>query len=220
MKRASSWRSTISIASARAVPLLADLKPSGRFVATDLHAAGGSRLVAKRLLEAGVLSQRRADGQRAHHRRRGRAGRRNARARRSSGRSDRPIKRTGGLVIVRGNLAPEGAVIKVSGRRAADRTAARRASSTARKRRSRPSSGRQIRPGDVVVIRYEGPSGGPGHARDARRDGRADGRGAGRFGGPRHRRAVLGRHARADGRPCRAGSVPRRPAGARFATAT
>ena len=56
------------------VPLLADLKPSGRFVATDLHAAGGSALVAKRLLEAGVLHGGRADRHRAHRRRRGGAG--------------------------------------------------------------------------------------------------------------------------------------------------
>ena len=75
---------------------------------------------------------------------------------------DRPIKPTGGLVILHGNLAPEGA--RDEGVRARTRStiAARRACSTAKRRRSTRSSARQIKPGDVVVIRYEGPSGGPG----------------------------------------------------------
>ena len=142
------------------VPLLADLKPSGRFVATDLHAAGGSRLVARRLLDGGLLHEN---------------------AQTVSGRSigaeaelavetpgqevvrpaARPIKETGGLVIVRGNLAPEGAVIKVSGAgRAAHRGPARVFDS---EEAAFAAVDRQmIRPGDVVVIRYEGPSGGPG----------------------------------------------------------
>src|SRR5436190_6669010 len=96
------------------VPLLADLKPSGRFVATDLHAAGGSRLVAKRLLEAGALH---ADAPTVSGRT---IGAEAALATEKPGQevvrpANRPIKSTGGLVIVRGNLAPEGAVIKVSG---------------------------------------------------------------------------------------------------------
>jgi dihydroxy-acid dehydratase len=142
------------------VPLLADLKPSGRFVANDLHAAGGSRLVAKRLLECGALHPDaptvtgRTIGDEA------------ALAVETPGQevvrpADRPIKATGGLVIVRGNLAPEGAVIKVSGAgRLTHRGPARvfdgeEAAFAAVDRQ-------EILPGDVVVIRYEGPSGGPG----------------------------------------------------------
>lgn len=142
------------------VPLLADLKPSGRFVATDLHAAGGSRLVAKRLLDAGVLHNdaRTVTGRSI--------GAEAALAVETPGQEvvrpvDRPIRKTGGLVIVRGNLAPEGAVIKVSGAgRATHRGPARVYDS---EEAAFEAVGRQmIRPGDVVVIRYEGPSGGPG----------------------------------------------------------
>jgi dihydroxy-acid dehydratase len=142
------------------VPLLADLKPSGRFVATDLQAAGGSRLVASRLVEAGALN---VDAPTVSGRT---IGAEAALAVETAGQevvrpADRPIKSTGGLVIVRGNLAPEGAVIKVSGAgRATHRGPARvfdneEAAFAAVDRQ-------QIRPGDVVVIRYEGPSGGPG----------------------------------------------------------
>ena len=142
------------------VPLLADLKPSGRFVATDLHAAGGSRLVASRLLEAGVLHK---DAQTVSGRT---IGAEAALAMETPGQevvrpSNRPIKSTGGLVIVRGNLAPEGAVIKVSGAgRATHRGPARVFDSE--EAAFAAVDRQQIRPGDVVVIRYEGPSGGPG----------------------------------------------------------
>jgi dihydroxy-acid dehydratase len=142
------------------VPLLADLKPSGRFVATDLHAAGGSRLVASRLLEAGVLHK---DAQTVSGRT---IGAEAALAVETPGQevvrpSNRPIKSTGGLVIVRGNLAPEGAVIKVSGAgRAMHRGPARVFDSE--EAAFAAVDRQQIRPGDVVVIRYEGPSGGPG----------------------------------------------------------
>jgi len=142
------------------VPLLADLKPSGRFVATDLHAAGGSRLVARRLLEAGALHKD-APTVSGHT-----IGAEAALAVETPGQqvvrpADRPIKSTGGLVIVRGNLAPEGAVIKVSGAgRSTHRGPARVFDS---EEAAFEAVGRQqIRPGDVVVIRYEGPSGGPG----------------------------------------------------------
>ena len=143
------------------VPLLADLKPSGRFVATDLHAAGGSALVAKRLVEARHRRRRREDGHRPHAGRRSGPRSGNARARRSSGRPDRPIKKTGGLVILHGSLAPEGCVVKLSGtERVSHRGPARvfdseEATFEAVQRQA-------IKPDDVVVIRYEGPSGGPG----------------------------------------------------------
>ena len=142
------------------VPLLADLKPSGRFVATDLYAAGGIGLVAKRLVEIGAIDANASTvtgkslGEEA------------AQAVETPGQevvrpTTQPIKKTGGLVIVRGNLAPEGAVIKVSGaKRLTHRGPARvfdgeEAAFEAVQRQT-------IRPGDVVVIRYEGPSGGPG----------------------------------------------------------
>jgi dihydroxy-acid dehydratase len=142
------------------VPLLADLKPSGRFVATDLYAAGGSALVAHRLIELGALD---ANAPTVTGRSLGAEA---ARAIETPGQEvvrpvARPIRQTGGLVIVRGNLAPEGAVIKVSGAgRSTHRGPARvfdgeEAAFDALQHQ-------KIGAGDVVVIRYEGPNGGPG----------------------------------------------------------
>ncbi len=142
------------------VPLLADLKPSGRFVATDLYAAGGTALVAKRLIEAGVLSSDtptvtgRTIGDEA------------ALAVETAGQEvvrpiDNPIKPTGGLVIVYGNLAPEGAVIKVSGAGRLEHRGPARVFDSEDAAFAAVQA-QAIRPGDVVVIRYEGPSGGPG----------------------------------------------------------
>ena len=142
------------------VPLLADLKPSGRFVATDLHAAGGSRLVARRLLDAGILhrSARTVSGRTI--------GEEAVDAVETPGQEvvrplDRALKPNGGLVILHGNLAPDGAVMKISGaNRLEHRGPARvfdneEAAFDAVQRQT-------IKAGDVVVIRYEGPSGGPG----------------------------------------------------------
>ena len=142
------------------VPLLADLKPSGRFVATDLYQAGGTALVAKRLIEAGVLNvdvptvTGRTIGEEA------------AMAVETAGQevvrsTSHPIKTTGGLVIVYGNLAPEGAVIKVSGSARAEHRGPARVFDSEDAAFAAVQS-QAIRPGDVVVIRYEGPSGGPG----------------------------------------------------------
>ena len=141
-------------------PVLVDLKPAGKYVAADVDRAGGIPVIAKRLLDGGYV-----DGS----------------ARTISGKTfaeeassavetpgqkvihslDNPIKPTGGLVILKGSLAPEGSVIKVSG--------------TARKQHRGPArvfdceedamaavTHGKIQPGDVVVIRYEGPKGGPG----------------------------------------------------------
>ena len=144
----------------RQVPLLADLKPGGRFMATDLHRAGGIRLVAKRLLDAGLLhgdqmtvtTRTIADEARE--------------AKETPGQEvlrplDRPIKPTGGLVILKGNLAPEGAVVKVAGSNLQHHRGPARVFDG-----EQPALdavlGNQIRPGDVVVIRSEGPKGGPG----------------------------------------------------------
>jgi dihydroxy-acid dehydratase len=141
-------------------PLLADLKPGGRFVATDLYRAGGVGLLAKRLDEAGVLHREaitvsgRTVGEEADA------------AAESDGQevvrplSD-PLKPTGGLVILRGNLAPEGCVVKVAGEeRTAHRGPARVFESE--EEAFAAVSRQEIEPGDVVVIRNEGPAGGPG----------------------------------------------------------
>jgi dihydroxy-acid dehydratase len=142
------------------VPLLADLKPSGRFVATDLHAAGGPALVARRLLETGALH---GDAMTVSGRS---IAAEAALAVEAPGQevvrpTNQPLKTSGGLVIVRGNLAPDGAVIKVSG---AGRPRHRGPARVFDSEEGAFAAVQQqtIRPGDVVVIRYEGPSGGPG----------------------------------------------------------
>ena len=111
----------------------------------------------------------------------------------------------------RGSLAPKGAVVKVAG---IDRDALRGPGPRVRRRgprRWRRSSPGKIKPGDVVVIRYEGPKGGPGHARDARGHRRDEGRRPRRRRRARHRRSLLGRHARLLRRPRRARGRRRRP---------
>jgi dihydroxy-acid dehydratase len=141
-------------------PLLADLKPSGRFVANDLYAAGGTALVAKRLIEVGALA---ADANTVTGRTIGEeaAAAKEARGQQVVRPADQPLKPSGGLVIVYGNLAPEGAVIKVSGAgRSAHRGPARVFDSE--DAAFAAVQAQAIRPGDVVIIRYEGPSGGPG----------------------------------------------------------
>jgi dihydroxy-acid dehydratase len=141
-------------------PLLADLKPSGRFVATDLHAAGGSTLVAKRLVDAAAI-----DGAATTVTGQTLAAEANTAVETPGQEVVRPVtnalKKSGGLVILRGSLAPDGAVMKISG---ADRMQHR---GPARVFDSEEAAfeavqTRNIKPGDVVVIRYEGPSGGPG----------------------------------------------------------
>jgi dihydroxy-acid dehydratase len=141
-------------------PLLADLKPGGRFVATDMYKAGGIPLIAKRLKEAGILNcdeltvSGRTIGEEADA------------VSETPGQEvvralSNPLKPTGGLVILKGNLAPEGCVIKVAGHeRMFHRGPARvfDGEDMAFKAVSR----REIKEGDVVVIRYEGPKGAPG----------------------------------------------------------
>jgi dihydroxy-acid dehydratase len=141
-------------------PLLCDLKPFGRFVATDLHAAGGTAVVASRLLELGALNEDAATVS-------GMTIGEHARAADETPGQEvvrplgDPLKPTGGLAILRGNLAPEGCVVKLSGHervhhagpaRVFDGEEAAMAAVTAR----------EIKEGDVVVIRNEGPAGGPG----------------------------------------------------------
>jgi dihydroxy-acid dehydratase len=144
----------------RNVPLLADLKPGGQFVATDLFQAGGIRLVANRLKELGVLheeaitvtgrtvgeeasSSEETPGQKVVHS------------------VVNPIKTTGGLVVLRGNLAPDGCVVKVAGHAMTQHTGPARVFDSEEEAFDAVEKGR-IQAGDVVVIRYEGPRGGPG----------------------------------------------------------
>src|SRR5205823_6539392 len=142
------------------VPLLADLKPGGRFVATDLYRAGGTALVAKRLQEAGVLH---GDGLTASGKTIGEEARAATEAPQQEvvRALDRALKPTGGLVILRGNLAPEGCVVKVAGHEHVHHAGPARVFDSEEEAFAAVQQG-QIRSGDVVVIRYEGPSGGPG----------------------------------------------------------
>lgn len=144
----------------RKVPLLADLKPGGRFVAADLYAAGGTALVAKRLAEAGLLHTQqptvtgRTIGEEARD------------AKETPGQQvlrplSNPIKPTGGLVILKGNLAPEGCVVKIAGHSMVQFRGPAKVYDREEDAFVAVKSG-QIRAGDVVVIRYEGPAGGPG----------------------------------------------------------
>ncbi|MBI4343311.1 MAG: dihydroxy-acid dehydratase, partial [Candidatus Omnitrophica bacterium] len=144
----------------RRTPLLADLKPWGRFVATDLYHAGGIALVAKRLLDAKLLH-------RAALTITGRTIGEEARRAKETPRQQvvrplgRPLQSSGGLVILHGNLAPEGCVVKITGHepmrfRGPARVFNCEEDAFAAVQR------RRIKPGDVVVVRYEGPKGGPG----------------------------------------------------------
>ncbi|WP_243320766.1 dihydroxy-acid dehydratase [Geothrix sp. SG200] len=141
-------------------PLLADMKPGGRFMAPDLHAAGGIRLVANRLLEGGLIhgAALTVTGRTL--------GEELAGAPETPGQEvvrsfDRPLKPSGGLVILRGSLAPEGCVIKVAGHERLHHTGPARVFEHEEDAFAAVQAGR-IDPGDVVVIRYEGPKGGPG----------------------------------------------------------
>ena len=141
-------------------PILADLKPSGRFVAADVHEAGGNRLLAKRLLELGLLHgsaisvSRRTIAEEA------------AVATETPSQavivpSDQPLKKSGGIVILRGNIAPEGCVAKISGHERLSHTGPARVFESEEEAMNAVTA-KAIRSGDVVVIRNEGPKGGPG----------------------------------------------------------
>ena len=141
-------------------PLIADLKPGGRFVATDLHRAGGLALVARELVAGGLVD---ADSRNVDGRTLGEIA---AAARETSGQEvvvpvDRPLKASGGIAILRGNLAPEGCVVKLVGHeRVLQRGPARVFDSE--EACFEAVAANAITAGDVVVIRYEGPAGGPG----------------------------------------------------------
>jgi dihydroxy-acid dehydratase len=142
------------------VPLIADLKPGGRFVATDLYAAGGTALVAKRLLDAKLLQGEALTVT-------GRTLLAEATSAKETPNQEvvrkitEPLKPTGGLVILKGNLAPAGCVIKVAGHNLQTFRGSARVFDTEEAAFAAVEQGR-IKPGDVIVIRYEGPKGGPG----------------------------------------------------------
>ena len=142
------------------VPLLADLKPGGKFVATDLHRAGGIPLVVKRLLDGGFLH---ADSITVTGRT---IGEHAAEATEAADQTvvrplSNPLKPTGGLVILKGNIAPDGCVVKVAGYDLRTHVGPARVFDSEELAFDAVNRN-TIRPGDVVVIRYEGPSGGPG----------------------------------------------------------
>lgn len=141
-------------------PLIADLKPGGRFVANDLYEAGGIQLVAKKLLEAGKLHPDpitvtgKSIGEEAQ------------KAQEQPGQevvqpADKPIKSSGGLVILKGNLTPEGCVVKIAGHDMRHHRGPARVFDNEEDAFAAVQEGK-IHAGDVVVIRYEGPKGGPG----------------------------------------------------------
>jgi dihydroxy-acid dehydratase len=141
-------------------PLLCDLKPGGRFVATDMHAAGGTAVVAKRLLEAGALHE---DVPTVSGNTIGELARA---AKETPGQEvvrplADPLKPTGGIAILRGNLAPDGSVVKLSGHERVHHQGPARVFDGEEAAMAAVTN-RSIEPGDVVVIRNEGPAGGPG----------------------------------------------------------
>jgi dihydroxy-acid dehydratase len=141
-------------------PVLADLKPSGRFVAADMHRAGGIRLLAKRLTSGKYLhgSAKTVTGQTISA---------------EAGSAvegpnqevivplDKPLKATGGLLILKGNLAPEGCVAKISGHERLEQRGPARVFESEEDAMAAVTA-KKIKAGDVVVIRNEGPKGGPG----------------------------------------------------------
>jgi dihydroxy-acid dehydratase len=141
-------------------PLIADLKPGGRFVANDLYKAGGIQLVAKRLLDAGLIH---GDALTVNGKSIAEA---TQIARETTGQEvvrpvTNPLKATGGLVILKGNLAPEGCVVKVAGHERMIHSGPGRVFDREEDAFQAVQTGR-VQPGDVIVIRYEGPKGGPG----------------------------------------------------------
>jgi dihydroxy-acid dehydratase len=144
----------------RSTPLFADLKPGGRYVATDLFAAGGVPLILDRLSKAGLLHRDemtvsgRTIGEEADA------------AEETPGQDvvrpvDQPVKAQGGLAILRGNLAPDGAVVKVAGTERMGQTGPARVFEREEDAFAAVKAD-EIDAGDIVVIRNEGPTGGPG----------------------------------------------------------
>ena len=204
---------TISPGSASGWPVLADLRPSGRYSMSELVAIGGIQPLMKTLLDAGLLHGDclTVTGETLAHNLRSVApyadGQEIIRPL-----SD-PIKKDSHLVVLYGNLAPTGAVAKITGKEGLN------FKGKARVFDSEEASlqgilGGKVRAGDVVVIRYEGPKGGPGHARDAESYGRHRRQRPGKYGRAHHGRPLFGRQSWFRRRPCLAGGGGGRTAGA------
>jgi dihydroxy-acid dehydratase len=145
-------------------PLLADLKPSGRFVAVDMHRAGGVRLLVRRLAHGNLIHPNaktvtglslEAESENAVE----------TPNQEVIAPLDRPLKKSGGLVILKGNLAPEGCVAKISGHERLEQRGPARVFESEEDAMAAVTSKdpeEKIKSGDVVVIRNEGPKGGPG----------------------------------------------------------
>ena len=142
-----------------ATPVLADLKPGGRFTAPDMEAAGGMRLLARRLRELGLLADAATvSGETLFQL---------AEAARETPRQEvirpaaAPLKERGGLAILTGSLAPEGCVLKLAGHSRTRHQGPARVFDSEEAAFAAVQDGKII-PGDVIVVRYEGPQGGPG----------------------------------------------------------
>ena len=141
-------------------PIIADLKPGGRYTAVDMDRAGGSKLLGKHLLDAGLLdgTQLTVTGKTLGEEVEG--------AEEDEGqdvisRVEHPLRETGGLVILKGNIAPEGCVVKVAGYTRLSHTGPARVFDSEEAAMEAVQNERVVE-GDIVVIRYEGPKGGPG----------------------------------------------------------
>ncbi|MDQ5830577.1 MAG: dihydroxy-acid dehydratase, partial [Actinomycetota bacterium] len=141
-------------------PIIADLKPGGRYVAVDMDRAGGSKLLGKRMLEAGLLDggSRTMTGRTIEEEVED--------AQEAPGQDvivpvEGALRDSGGLAILKGNLAPEGCVVKVAGYTRLEHTGPARVFDSEEEAMEAVQAGRIVA-GDVVVIRYEGPKGGPG----------------------------------------------------------
>lgn len=143
-------------------PLLADLKPAGRYVATDVHRAGGIPVIAKKLIEGNTRllheTQMTVSGRTIGE---------EARATKETPGQDvvrpvsNPLKSTGGLVILKGNISPEGCVTKITGHERLHHRGPARVFN-GEEAAMQAVINKSLKAGDVIVIRYEGPRGGPG----------------------------------------------------------
>ena len=190
-------------------PYIADLKPGGRYVAKDLFEAGGVPLLMKTLLDHGFMH---GDCMTVT----GRTMAENLKNVKWNADQDvvhpanKPMTATGGVVGLKGNLAPDGAIVKVAGMSTLKFSGPARCFD-GEEACFEAVKNKKYKEGDVLVIRYEGPRGGPGMREMLATTAALYGQGTGRQGGADHRRAFLGRDARLLRRPCRPRGGGRRP---------